>query len=215
MFENNMYTILLIAAVGIVVYFALQKNTDMPIRERYEDTASTSTNSSVKSSKSSDSSVRSTSTNASNSKDKKSVDKAPMKKSAAEPREYSDKQGASVDSSTILNPNVQVKGMDAYPGPFEGCFPKQKELKPEDLLPKDMNTKWAQVNPTGQGMLADRNFLDAGHHVGINTVGQTLRNANYSVRSEIPNPQIKVSPWMQSTIDPDVGRKPLEIGAGW
>ena len=47
------------------------------------------------------------------------------------------------------------------------------------------------------------------------TVGQTLRNANYNVRSEFPNPQLKVSPWLQSTIDPDVGRKPLEIGAGW
>ena len=78
-----------------------------------------------------------------------------------------------------------------------------------------MNTKWAQANPTGQGMLTDRNFLDAGHHVGVNTVGQTLRNANYNVRSEPPCPQMKVSPWMQSTIDPDIGRKPLEIGSGW
>ena len=218
MFENNMYTILLIAAIGIVVYVALQKNTSIPIRERYQDTASESTeaNSSVKGGKSTESSDPSTSTTASAPapKEKKSA----MKKAvAAVPMdmEYSNKQGASVDDSTILNPNVQVKEMGAYPGPFEGCFPKQKELKPEDLLPKDMNTKWAQVNPSGQGMLADRNFLDAGHHVGINTVGQTLRNANYSVRSEIPNPQIKVSPWMQSTIDPDVGRKPLEIGAGW
>jgi hypothetical protein len=116
-------------------------------------------------------------------------------------------KGASVSDSTILNPTDM-------PGPFEGCPAKQKELSPEDLLPKDMNSKWAQVNPAGQGMLMDRNFLDAGHHVGINTVGQTLRNANYNLRSEIPNPQIKVSPWMQSTIDPDVGRKPLEIGSG-
>ena len=215
MFENNMYTILLIAAVGIVVYFALQKNTSIPIREQYNDTVSSVSSSSVKGGKSTESSVApstSTSTTVSSSKEMKPAMKKPT---AAKPMEYSDKQGASVDSSTILNPNVQVKGMDAYPGPFEGCFPKQNELKPEDLLPKDMNTKWAQVNPSGQGMLADRNFLDAGHHVGINTVGQTLRNANYSVRSEIPNPQIKVSPWQQSTIDPDVGRKPLEIGAGW
>jgi hypothetical protein len=213
-----MYTILLIAAIGIVVYVALQKNTSIPIRERYQDTASESTeaNSSVKGGKSTESSAPSTSTTASAPAPKEK--KPAMKKAAAAvpmDMEYSNKQGASVDDSTILNPNVQVKEMGAYPGPFEGCFPKQKELKPEDLLPKDMNTKWAQVNPSGQGMLADRNFLDAGHHVGINTVGQTLRNANYSVRSEIPNPQIKVSPWMQSTIDPDVGRKPLEIGAGW
>jgi hypothetical protein len=195
MFGNNMYNILLIAAVGIVLYVVLTKQTVLPTREKYEDAKSSSTVSSE---------VTST--------DSKPVIKSAMK---AAPKEYRDTQGASVNESTILNPNVKVNEMSAYPGPFEGCFPKQKELKPEDLLPKDMNTKWAQVNPSGQGMLADRNFLDAGHHVGINTVGQTLRNANYSVRSEIPNPQIKVSPWQQSTIDPDVGRKPLEIGAGW
>jgi hypothetical protein len=195
MFEKNIYNILLIAAVGLVIYFVLAKKTGLAIREKYEDDKSTSTVSTEKTD--SDSSHK----------------KTTMK---ATPREYRDTQGASVNESTILNPNVKTTEMSAaYPGPFEGCFPKQKELKPEDLLPKDMNTKWAQVNPSGQGMLADRNFLDAGHHVGVNTVGQTLRNANYNVRSEIPNPQIKVSPWMQSTIDPDVGRKPLEIGAGW
>jgi hypothetical protein len=198
MFEKNIYNILLIAAVGLVIYFVLTRNSSLSIREKYEDDKSTSTVSTDKTS--------------SESSDKKAA--APILKAA--PKEYRDAQGASVNESTILNPNVKTTEMGAaYPGPFEGCFPKQKELKPEDLLPKDMNTKWAQVNPTGQGMLADRNFLDAGHHVGINTVGQTLRNANYNVRSEIPNPQIKVSPWMQSTIDPDVGRKPLEIGAGW
>ena len=27
-----------------------------------------------------------------------------------------------------------------------------------------------------------------------------------------PNPQVKVSPWLQSTIEPDTNRKPMEIG---
>jgi hypothetical protein len=144
--------------------------------------------------------------------------KAPIADTVSKPvpRENSaPMKGADISNAPILNPNVNVNEITTYPGPFEGCFPKQKELSPEDLLPKDMNSKWAQVNPAGQGMLMDRNFLDSGHHVGINTVGQTLRNANYSLRSEVPNPQYKVSPWMQSTIDPDVGRKPLEIGSGW
>ena len=75
-----------------------------------------------------------------------------------------------------------------------------------------MNSKWAQVNPVGQGELGDQNFLNAGYHVGVNTVGQTLRNANLQIRSEPPNPQLKVSPWLQSTIEPDTNRKPMEIG---
>ena len=91
------------------------------------------------------------------------------------------------------------------------CFPKD-QLTPGELLPNDKNSKWAQVSPEADGELGDQNFLNAGYHVGINTVGQTLRNANLQLRSEPPNPQEKVSPWQQSTIEPDSNRKPLEIG---
>tara|TARA_B100000925_G_scaffold138995_1_gene104175 strand:- start:6621 stop:7196 length:576 start_codon:yes stop_codon:yes gene_type:complete len=91
------------------------------------------------------------------------------------------------------------------------CFPKD-QLTPGELLPGDANSKWAQSVPAGQGELGDQNFLTAGHHVGVNTVGQSLRNANRQIRSEPPNPQVKVSPWLQSTIEADTNRKPLEIG---
>jgi len=91
------------------------------------------------------------------------------------------------------------------------CFPKD-QLTPEELLPQDSANEWAKANPSGAGSLKDRNFLQAGHNIGINTVGQTLRNANLQLRSEPPNPQVKVSPWQQSTIEPDVNRAPLEIG---
>jgi hypothetical protein len=92
------------------------------------------------------------------------------------------------------------------------CFPKDK-LTAEDLLPKDSaNSKWAQVNPAGQGDVKDQNFLNAGFHVGINTVGTSLRNPNMQLRSEPPNPQVKVSPWNQTTIESDLNRRPLEIG---
>ena len=91
------------------------------------------------------------------------------------------------------------------------CYPKDV-LNSADLLPRDANSLWAQVAPNGQGALSDQNFLTAGYHIGINTVGQTLRNANRQLRSEPPNPQVKVSPWNQTTIEPDINRRPLEIG---
>ena len=92
------------------------------------------------------------------------------------------------------------------------CFPKDV-LSSGDLLPNDANSLWAQVSPSGQGSLADQNFLTSGFHIGINTVGQSLRNANRQLRSEPANPQVKVSPWMQTTIDPDINRRPLEINS--
>tara|TARA_B100001123_G_C15222289_1_gene991755 strand:+ start:210 stop:761 length:552 start_codon:yes stop_codon:yes gene_type:complete len=93
-----------------------------------------------------------------------------------------------------------------------GCIPKQ-QLMPQELLPQDSEAnQWSNVNPQGSGSLQDKNFLQAGHHVGINTVGQTLRNANMQLRSDPANPQLQVSPWLQTTINPDTNRKSFEIG---
>lgn len=90
------------------------------------------------------------------------------------------------------------------------CAPSPA-MSSEDLLPSADFMEWAKLHPSGAEELNNRNFLTAGHHIGINTVGQSLRNANLQVRSEPPNPQSVVSPWLQSTIGPDLNRKPLEI----
>lgn len=84
---------------------------------------------------------------------------------------------------------------------------------PADLLPVDQNNEWAKLNPTGAGDLNSVNLLKAGHHTGIDTVGSSLRNANLQVRSEPPNPTNQVSPWGNTTIEPDLMRVPLELGA--
>ena len=84
-------------------------------------------------------------------------------------------------------------------------------LSAEELLPKDENSSWDQVNPkNGDGSVAFKNFLEAGNMFGIDTQGASLRNANQSLRSEPLIKQMEVSPWSQSTIDPDIYRKPLE-----
>lgn len=90
------------------------------------------------------------------------------------------------------------------------CYPKD-QIAPQELLPNDPNSKWAQVNPQGQGDIAGKNYLSAGALIGVNTIGQSLRNANYQLRSDPPNPQVKVSIWNQTTIEPDVNRRALEI----
>jgi len=93
------------------------------------------------------------------------------------------------------------------------CVPRDK-LTVEDLLPKDAaNSKWAQVAPAGQGDVTGQNFLTAGHLVGVNTVGQTMRNANYQLRSDPPIDRVNVGPWNQTTIEYDNSRRFFEIGA--
>jgi len=91
-----------------------------------------------------------------------------------------------------------------------GCYPRD-QLTPGELLPKDANSIWAQQNPMGTGSLKGKNFLSAGALIGVNTVGQSLRNANYQLRSEPPNPQVAVSVFNNSTIEPDLNRRSMEI----
>jgi hypothetical protein len=91
---------------------------------------------------------------------------------------------------------------------------KGASQNPGDLLPKDTNSQWAQLNPAGKGDLSNINLLKAGYHIGIDTIGQTLRNSNLQIRSEPPNPQVNVGPWNLSTIEPDFMRPPLELGQG-
>jgi len=85
---------------------------------------------------------------------------------------------------------------------------------PSELLPKDTNSQWAQLNPSGSGDLENVNLLRSGYHMGIDTVGNSLRNANLQLRSEPANPQVNIGPWNNTTISPDTMRVPLEIGQG-
>ena len=90
-----------------------------------------------------------------------------------------------------------------------GCA-KPTIQNPEELLPKDNKSEWAQLNPSGQGELSNINLLRAGAQIGVDTVGQSLRNANLQLRSETPNPQLYTGPWTDlSTIEPDFMRPPF------
>lgn len=121
----------------------------------------------------------------------------------------SDPQG-----NEVFNP-VQGGGAGSAPVPSPSCFPRDR-LTADDLLPRDAsNSRWAQMNPAGQGDVRDQNFLTAGYHSGVNTVGSSMRNANLQIRSEPANPQLAVSPWNISTITPDNLRKPLEIAGDY
>ena len=90
----------------------------------------------------------------------------------------------------------------------------QPVTNPAELLPRDVNSEWAKLNPRAAGDFQNVNLLRAGYWTGIDTVGSTLRNANLQVRSEPPNPTNVISPWNNTTIAPDLMRVPLEIGQG-
>ena len=122
------------------------------------------------------------------------------------------KQG--VMASLPLGDNEQFASVSGITTPTRSCYP-QNTLKPDDLLPSDDKkniNSFDKDYPISEGILKGVNFLDAGYQVGVNTVGQSLRNANQQLRSEPANPQVNVSPWQNTTIGPDLARRPLEFG---
>ena len=119
-----------------------------------------------------------------------------------------------VMASLPLGDNEQFASVSGIKTPTRSCYP-QNSLKPDDLLPQDKKDKVNDFNkefPVSEGILKGVNFLEAGYQVGVNTVGQSLRNSNQQLRSEPPNPQVNVSPWQNTTIGPDLARRPLEAG---
>ena len=132
--------------------------------------------------------------------------------------------GGFTDSSGATPPHKDASGSEGFddlqevsgPAAFDsaqgpaGCYPRD-QLTPSELLPKDPNSVWAQQNPMGTGSLKGKNFLSAGALIGVNTVGQSLRNANLQLRSEPPNPQVPVTVFNNSTIEPDTNRRDFEV----
>ena len=121
---------------------------------------------------------------------------------------------AKVMASLPLGDNEQFASVSGIQTPTRSCYP-QNSLKPDDLLPQDKKNdinNFDSKYPVSEGILKGVNFLEAGYQVGVNTVGQSLRNANQQLRSEPPNPQVNVSPWLNTTIGPDLARRPLEAG---
>ena len=86
-------------------------------------------------------------------------------------------------------------------------------LSAGDLLPTgEMGASWAAVNPAGMSDLKGQNFLDAGYHTNtvIAGVAQTNRNASWDVRSEDPNPQAAVGPFLNTTIETNPFKRGLD-----
>lgn len=95
---------------------------------------------------------------------------------------------------------------------FQG-YSTQDVANPSELLPKDDNSQWASLNPVSQSNPQMPDLLQAGYHIGLDTVGQTMKNANLQLRSDPVIQKGEIGPWNQSTIEPDLMRVPLEVGS--
>jgi hypothetical protein len=85
---------------------------------------------------------------------------------------------------------------------------------PSDLLPASNSGKngWDVLNSVGTTAGSNPDLLEAGHHTGIDTVGQSLRNANLQIRSDPSIPKQDTGPWNQTTIESTNVQVPFNLG---
>jgi len=139
---------------------------------------------------------------------------------------YSKSKGLVLDAMTAsagVKPNEESKGETASkpaeynevastPSSLSNGYTMTDAATPEDLLPADKNSEFAQLNPVNTGNVDLPDMLQAGSLVGIDTIGQTLKNPNMQLRSDPVIDKKAVGPWNNSTYEPDLGRVPLELG---
>jgi hypothetical protein len=124
----------------------------------------------------------------------------------AEVTGLSGKAGASLDTAFIgaIAPGTAIDEID---------FTKNNvtEYDSSQFLPKEVNDEWFETDFTqAKYNLNDDKLINTNRYIiGVNTVGQSLKNPSYDIRGTIPNPKYTVSPWMNSTYEPDTNIKPL------
>jgi hypothetical protein len=76
------------------------------------------------------------------------------------------------------------------------------------MLPQEVEEDWFDVEPLlTTKKIRGTHLIHPKVHMGVNTVASTLRNGTHDIRGDIPNPKINVSPWLNSTIEPDTNLK--------
>jgi hypothetical protein len=87
---------------------------------------------------------------------------------------------------------------------------KQLQFNNSDLLPNEVNKDWFESDFSNARIkIGNDNLINTDRYViGVNTVGQSLKNPSYDLRPSPPCPKVTVSPWNQSTIEPDFNIKP-------
>lgn len=79
-------------------------------------------------------------------------------------------------------------------------------FNPEYYLPQEQNDEWWET--LDQSIpVKDRHLVNINKPIGINSIGSSLRNASYDIRGTPACPKFAISPFMNSSIDPDTNIK--------
>ena len=84
-----------------------------------------------------------------------------------------------------------------------------KDFNVADFLPQEINQEWFNTDLTkAQNEIDQATLIEISRFCqGVDTVGQSMKNASYDIRGNIPNPKLTVSPFLNSSYEPDTNIK--------
>ena len=133
-----------------------------------------------------------------------------MKSSSTVPEHFEDYDPETMNQlEATLSPSVSGQPtMSTAPGIRvpETMAPMSSSV---DLLPKPQGAQ-SEFGEFAPKNLGTQNFIDATKLIGVDTVGSSLRNANYDLRRDPPIKRADTGPWSTSTIESDLYRKSLD-----
>ena len=110
-----------------------------------------------------------------------------------------------------------ASGRDTVPSTDHANCYTRDGLNPTDLLPKASPeaTQFLASNPPSAGSPEGRNLLQAGYHIGVDTVCQSNKNPNLQLRSDPPISRAGPQPVFNASTIPFVqnNRRVLEVGS--
>ena len=78
------------------------------------------------------------------------------------------------------------------------------KLESSEFLPQELNKNWFDKDFNKVTEIDQDTLIDVSQYSsGMDTVGQTLKNPSYDIRGNIPNPKNIISPFLNSSIEPD------------
>lgn len=128
------------------------------------------------------------------------------------------------ETTTDFQPNVDSEDGADVKVAFDRAVPKGVDTNAIDFnknvlkkydskayLPQEIQDKWFDTDFTQAKfkMNNDKLINTDKYVIGVDTVGQSLKNATWDLRGTIANPKYAVSPWNNSTYEPDYNLKAL------
>jgi len=118
-----------------------------------------------------------------------------------------DASGMGADLNTAFEP---PSGYNQTPDVIDFNKNNVEKYNVKDYLPKDVNNEWFDTDFSQAQHIDDTNLINPDRFIiGVNTIGQSLKNPSWDIRGTIPNPKFSISPFNNSTYEPDYNLKPL------